>query len=98
MDQWESARIFLEIFDWVGPRSGDPAQIHFHDDQLRVAHCEKLVIWKLAVGGQEFEPVIVITKLQAGLFALLSAFIELLGCLLPNVRRLTELFGNPRAN
>ena len=41
VDHGEAARVFVEIFDRVLARDGNPAEVHFHFDEILVGGCQE---------------------------------------------------------
>src|SRR6266481_7282752 len=101
MNEREAAGILFEIADRIFAGDADPAEIQFHGDEFRVSFAEKEIVGEFAaerVGGIEFERVIVIGELDAGILAGFAGFIEEIGGPTPAVRLLALLLVNPGAN
>src|SRR5579863_8074310 len=60
VNEGEASGIEIEIFQRVASGGGDPAQVHFHLDQIGVAQFEQLVVGELAIDGKKLEPVVMI--------------------------------------
>src|SRR5438270_851627 len=101
MDKREAAGIFIEICDWIFSRNGDPAEIHFHGDELGIRLCEKKIVREFSAesfGRLEFERVVVIAKLNASFLAFLAGFVKKLGGAFPSAGLSALLLVNPRTN
>src|SRR2546430_10242599 len=101
VNERETAGIFFEIGERILAGDTDPAEIHFHGDELGICFGEKEIVRELAAEefrGIEFEGVIVIAELDARLFAGFSCFIKKIGGALPTPGLGALLFVNPRTN
>src|SRR6266446_1746219 len=101
VNERKAARIFLEIRERILAGDADPAEVHFHVDEFGMRFGEKKIVGEFAgerIGGIEFERVIVIAELDAGLGAGFARFIKKFSGALPAVRRRALLFVNPRTN
>src|SRR2546430_7727664 len=101
VNEGETAGIFFEIGESILAGDADPAEIHFHGDELGIRFGEKEIVRELAAegfGGIEFEGVIVVAELDASLLAGFAGFIKKIRGALPTVRILALLFVNPGTN
>src|SRR5439155_27309977 len=97
----ETAGIFFEIGERILASDTDPAEIHFHGDELRIRFGEKEIVRELAAegfGGIEFEGVIVIAELHTSFLAGFAGFIKKISGALPTPGLSALLFVNPRTN
>src|SRR5438874_7351097 len=79
VNERETAGIFVEIGESILADDADPAEIHFHGDELGIRFGEKEIVRELAaegLGGIEFEGVIVIAELDASLLASLAGLVK----------------------
>src|SRR4029077_17786711 len=101
VDKGKTARIFLEIGERILAGDVDPAEIHFHGDEFGIRFGEEEIVREFAAEGisrNEFERVIVIAELDAGLFAGIAGAIEEIRGALPAAGFDALLFVNPGTN
>ena len=85
MHERKASGIAAEISQWILLCLGDPEQVHFHFDQIRVSVLQQSVIRHLALVCLKFEIVIVIGELDSRFLAVLGDPIECISDALPAV-------------
>src|SRR5216683_4229454 len=93
--------MLFEIGQRVLAGDADPAEIHFHGDEFGIRFGEEEIVRKFSaerLGGLEFERVIVIAELDAGLLAGFAGAIEELRGALPSAGLGALYFADPGAN
>ena len=101
MDHREAAGVALEILERVLAGNADPAQVHFHHDQVGVGRGEQVIVRQLAAEAgvrAELPPMVVVAKLDAGLFAGFARFVESFDDVLPTVGGFAFLLIDVRAD
>ena len=64
MHHWKPARVLPEALEWVLARGRDPAEIHLHLHEARVAELEEQVVGEFAADRHELEVVVVVRELD----------------------------------
>src|SRR5437762_2969108 len=101
VNERETAGIFVEIGERILASDTDPAEVHFHGDELGIRFGEKEIVRELAAegfGGIEFEGVIVVAELDVSLLAGFAGFIKKISRTLPATGLGALLFVNPGTN
>jgi hypothetical protein len=86
VEQREAARIFLEVGHRILAGVRHPEAVHFKLDELRIEDFEKIIIRRGVAELLEFEVVVVIAVLNAGLLGLLAGLVEEFGQVLPVIK------------
>src|SRR5712692_7588344 len=101
VNERETAGILFEISQRILAGDADPAKVHFHGDEFGIRLGEEEIVREFAAerfGGIEFERMVVVTELDAGLFAGFAGAIEKSSGALPAIGFGALFFVNPRAN
>src|SRR6266850_8499836 len=98
VNEGEAAGVFLEVGEGIPAGDADPAEIQFHGHELGIQLGEEKIVGELAAkgcGGIEFERMIVVGELDAGLLAGFAGFVEEIHGALPSAGLDALLFINP---
>ena len=101
MNEREAAGILIEIRERIFSCDANPAEIHFHGDELGIGFGEKKVVRKLSAESLrrlKLEGMIVIAELDAGFFAFFAGFVEEIRGAFPAAGIAALLFVNPGTN
>src|SRR5438045_4561020 len=101
VNEREAAGILIEIRERVFSGDANPAEIHFHGDELGIGFGEKKVVRKLSAESLrrlKLEGMIVIAELDAGFFAFFAGFVEEIRGAFPAAGIAALLFVNPGTN
>src|SRR5437764_9852927 len=101
VNEREAAGILIEIRERIFSGYANPAEIHFHGDELGIGFGEKKVVRKLSAESLrrlKLEGMIVIAELDAGFFAFFAGSVEEIRGAFPAAGIAALLFVNPGTN